>query len=57
MQRHRNNLKSTEMTRIFSILFLFLTQGLLAQVNVEGIIAIVGNNIILKSDVEQQVLQ
>lgn len=57
MQRHRNNLKSTEMTRLFSILFLFLTQGLLAQVNVEGIIAVVGNNIILKSDVEQQVLQ
>ena len=45
------------MKRIFCIVFLFINHLLLAQVTVEGIVAIVGNNIILKSDFEQQILQ
>lgn len=45
------------MKSIFCILFLFINHLLLAQVTVEDIIAIVGNNIILKSDFEQQILQ
>ena len=45
------------MKRIFCVVFLFINHLLLAQVTVEGIVAIVGNNIILKSDFEQQILQ
>ena len=45
------------MKRIFCIVFLFINHLLLAQVTVEGIVAVVGNNIILKSDFEQQILQ
>lgn len=45
------------MKRIFCVIFLFINHLLLAQVTVEGIVAIVGNNIILKSDFEQQILQ
>ena len=51
------NLKYINMKRIFCIVFLFINHLLLAQVTVEGIVAIVGNNIILKSDFEQQILQ
>ena len=45
------------MKRIFCIVFLFINHLLLAQVTVENIVAVVGNNIILKSDFEQQILQ
>lgn len=45
------------MKRIFAIAFLMVVQVLSAQVTVEGIAAVVGNNIILKSDIEQQILQ
>jgi len=45
------------MRRIFVIVFLMMTQVLSAQVTVEGIAAVVGNNIILQSDIEQQILQ
>jgi len=45
------------MGRIFVIAFLMMTQVLSAQVTVEGIAAVVGNNIILQSDIEQQILQ
>jgi len=45
------------MRRIFFIVYLMVIQVLPAQVNVEGIVAVVGNNVILKSDVEQQILQ
>ena len=45
------------MKRIFCIVFLFINHLLLAQVTVEDIVAIVGNHIILKSDLEQQILQ
>jgi len=45
------------MRRIFVIVFLMMTQVLSAQVTVEGIVAVVGNNIILQSDIEQQILQ
>ena len=51
------NLKYINMKRIFCVVFLFINHLLLAQVTVEGIVAIVGNNIILKSDFEQQILQ
>ena len=51
------NLKYINMKRIFCIVFLFINHLLLAQVTVDGIVAIVGNNIILKSDFEQQILQ
>jgi len=57
MLRSQNNLKSINMRRIFVIAFLMMTQVLSAQVTVEGIAAVVGNNIVLKSDVEQQILQ
>lgn len=45
------------MKRIFFIVFLLVNYSLSAQVSVEGIVAVVGNNIILKSDLEQQILQ
>ena len=51
------NLKYIKMKRIFCIVFLFINHLLLAQVTVDNIVAIVGNNIILKSDFEQQILQ
>ena len=51
------NLKYINMKRIFCVVFLFINHLLLAQVTVDGIVAIVGNNIILKSDFEQQILQ
>ncbi len=53
----QNNLRSINMRRIFVIAFLMMTQVMSAQVTVEGIAAVVGNNIILKSDIEQQLLQ
>lgn len=34
-----------------------MTQAAFSQVNVDGVIAVVGNNIVLKSDLEQQILQ
>ena len=51
------NLKYINMKRIFCVVFLFINHLLLAQVTVEGIVAVVGDNIILKSDFEQQILQ
>lgn len=51
------NLKYINMKRVFCIVFLFINHLLLAQVTVEDIVAVVGNNIILKSDFEQQILQ
>ena len=45
------------MKRIFCVVFLFINHLLFAQVTLEGIVAVVGNNIILKSDLEQQILQ
>ena len=51
------NLKYINMKRIFCIVFLFINHLLLAQVTVEDIVAVVGDNIILKSDFEQQILQ
>lgn len=45
------------MKRFFALTLLMIVQTLTAQVTVDGIVAVVGNNIILKSDVEQQVLQ
>ena len=51
------NLKYINMNRIFCIVFLFLNHLLLAQVTVEDILLVVGDNIILKSDFEQQILQ
>ena len=57
MPNNRINLKYISMKRIFFIFFLWVNYPLLAQVSVEGIVAVVGNNIILKSDLEQQILQ
>ena len=45
------------MKRVFCVVFLFINHLLLAQVTVDNIVAIVGDNIILKSDFEQQILQ
>jgi len=57
MPKDLNNLKFTKMIRIFSVVFFLFTQWSFAQVNVDGIVAVVGNNIVLKSDLEQQILQ
>lgn len=57
MPRSLNNLKFTKMIRVFSVAVFMFAQCVFAQVNVDGIIAVVGNNIVLKSDVEQQILQ
>ena len=57
MLRKQNNLKSINMKTLFVIAFLMMPQVLSAQVTVEGIVAIVGNNVVLKSDIEQQILQ
>ena len=57
MQSNLINLKFINMKRIFCIVFLFINHLLIAQVTVENIVAIVGDNIILKSDFEQQILQ
>ena len=57
MQSKQNNLKFINMIKGLLIVFLVFTNMLFAQVNVDRIIAIVGNNIILKSDLEQQILQ
>ena len=57
MQSNLINLKYINMKRIFCIVFLFINHLLLAQVTVEGIVSVVGDNIILKSDLEQQILQ
>ena len=51
------NLKYINMKRIFCVVFLFINNLLLAQVTVEDIVAVIGDNIILKSDFEQQILQ
>ena len=51
------NLKYINMKRIFCVVFLFINHLLFAQVTVEDIVAVVGDNIILKSDFEQQILQ
>ena len=51
------NLKYINMKRVFCVVFLFINHLLLAQVTVDNIVAIVGDNIILKSDFEQQILQ
>jgi len=57
MLRNQNNLKSINMKGIVAFAFSLLTQLLSAQVTIEGIAGVVGDNIILRSDVEQQVLQ
>ena len=57
MPRNLINLRFINIKRILCIVFLFINHLLLAQVTVENIVAIVGNNIILKSDFEQQILQ
>ncbi len=57
MQSNLINLKFINMKRIFCIVFLFINHLLLAQVTVEDIVSVVGDNIILKSDLEQQILQ
>lgn len=51
------NLKYINIKRLFFIIFLFTNHLLFAQVTIEKIVAVVGNNIILKSDLEQQILQ
>jgi len=57
MQSYLVNLKFINIKRIFCILLLFFNHILFAQVTVDDIVAVVGNNIILKSDLEQQILQ
>ena len=52
-----NNLKSINMKGLIAFAFLLVSPFLSAQVTIEGIAGIVGDNIILRSDIEQQVLQ
>ena len=57
MPSNQINLKYINVKKLFFIIFLFTNHLLFAQVTIEKIVAIVGNNIILKSDLEQQILQ
>ena len=57
MLRILNNLKSINMKGLIAFAFLIISPFLSAQVTIEGIAGIVGDNIILRSDIEQQVLQ
>lgn len=53
----QTNLKFIDMMNKLLIVFFSCVSLIHAQVNVEEISAVVGNNIILKSDIQQQILQ
>lgn len=57
MQSNLNNLKFIRQLIFFSFFFLTTNTHTIAQVLIDEIAGIVGENIILKSDIEQQVLQ
>jgi peptidyl-prolyl cis-trans isomerase SurA len=51
------SLKYIDMKKILIAVLLLCSPLLKAQVELDGIVAVVGSNIILKSDIEQQILQ
>ena len=53
-QINLRSIKALKLTAIFAFLF---TTIISAQVVIDGIAGIVGNNIVLNSDIEQQLLQ
>jgi len=57
MLKNQNNLKSINKLKSLAFVMLFCTSVLSAQVVVDAIAGVVGNNIVLNSDVEQQLLQ
>ena len=57
MLKNQNNLKFTKMSKIIALMMLLFTSMVSAQVTVDGIAGVVGSNIVLNSDVEQQLLQ
>ena len=57
MLKNQNNLKSINKLKLTAIAVFLCGSMLSAQVTVDGISGVVGNNIVLNSDVEQQLLQ
>lgn len=57
MRKNQTNLRLTSMKSFALIVLTLISSVLSAQVTIDGIAAVVGNNIVLKSDIEQQVLQ
>jgi len=57
MLKNQNNLKSISKLKIVAVAMLLCSSLVSAQVTVDGIAGVVGNNIVLNSDVEQQLLQ
>ena len=57
MLKNQNNLKSISKLKVFAVVVLLFTTLVSAQVTIDGIAGVVGNNIVLNSDVEQQLLQ
>ena len=57
MLKNQNNLKSISKLKVVAIVVLLCSSIVSAQVTIDGIAGVVGNNIVLNSDVEQQLLQ
>jgi peptidyl-prolyl cis-trans isomerase SurA len=57
MLKNQNNLKSINKLKLTAIAVFLCGSMLSGQVTVDGIAGVVGNNIVLNSDVEQQLLQ
>jgi peptidyl-prolyl cis-trans isomerase SurA len=57
MPKNQNNLKSISKLKSFVVGLLLCSTLVNAQVTVDGIAGVVGDNIVLNSDVEQQLLQ
>ena len=57
MLKNQNNLKSISKLKSVVLSLLLCSSLVSAQVTVDGIAGVVGNNIVLNSDVEQQLLQ
>ena len=57
MLKNQNNLKSISKLKVIAIVALLCSSIVSAQVTIDGIAGVVGNNIVLNSDVEQQLLQ
>ena len=57
MLKNQNNLKSISKLKVIAIVVILCSSIVSAQVTIDGIAGVVGNNIVLNSDVEQQLLQ
>lgn len=57
MQKNQNNFRHTSMKSLTLLFVSFFSLFATAQVTIDGIAGVVGNNIVLTSDVEQQILQ